>query len=130
MSMSVFETAITMAKIHEDLNEEAMLLSEINEHSLIVVDPYGRTTGIRPSPVEALALRMVIVYEPDVPTDEIIKGNEPAMMSEIGNLMDLEQVVSRCTTSTTNAASTVRASGVVKNLNEMTTVSTPANDMS
>ena len=75
-------------------------------------------------------MMMMIVYATDVPTDDIIKGNETAIMSEIGNLMDLEQVVSRCTTSTTNTASTVRASGVVKNLNEMTTVSTPMNDMS
>ena len=70
MSVNVFEPAITMAKLHEDPHEAAMLLSEINEHSLIVVDTDGRTTEIRPSPVEALALMMMIVYETDVPGDE------------------------------------------------------------
>ena len=110
MSVNVFEPAITMVKLHEELHEAAMLLSEINEHSLIVVDTDGRTTEIRPSPVEALMMMMMIVYATDVPTDDIIKGNEIAIMSEIGNLMDLEQVVSRCTTSTTSAASTVGAS--------------------
>jgi hypothetical protein len=106
-----------MVKLHEELHEAAMLLSEINEHSLIVVDTDGRTTEIRPSPVEALMM-MMIVYETDVPTDDIIKGNETAIMSEIGNLMDLEQVVSRCTTSTTSTASTVKASSVEVNIFE------------
>ena len=118
MSVNVFEPAITMVKLHEELHEAAMLLSEINEHSLIVVDTDGRTTEIRPSPVEALMMMMMIVYETDVPTDDIIKGNEPAIMSKIGNLMDLEQVVSRCTTSTTSTASTVQASSVEANVFE------------
>ena len=118
MSVNVFEPAITMVKLHEELHEAAMLLSEINEHSLIVVDTDGRTTEIRPSPVEALMMMMMIVYETDVPTDDIIKGNEPAIMSKIGNLMDLEQVVSRCTTSTTSTASTVKASSVEVNIFE------------
>ena len=118
MSVNVFEPAITMVKLHEELHEAAMLLSEINEHSLIVVDTDGRTTEIRPSPVEALALMMMIVNETDVPTDDIIQGNETAIMSKIGNLMDLEQVVSRCTTSTTSTASTVKASSVEVNIFE------------
>ena len=50
-----------------------------------------------------------------VPTDGIITGNEPANMPTIGILMDLEQVVSRCTTS---AASTVQASSVMANVFE------------
>jgi hypothetical protein len=57
-----------------------------------------------------------------VPTDGIITGNEPANMPTIGILMDLGQVVSRCTPSTTIIASTVRASGVVTNPNAMSTV--------
>ena len=122
---NVNEFNVPMDEVHEDLNA-AKLLSEINEHSLIVVDTYGRTTGIRPSPVEALALRMMIVYETDVPTDDIIKGNEPAIMSMIGNLTDLEQVVSRCTTSTTSTASTVLVC-LTKN---RSTVSTTANGVS
>ena len=119
MSVNVFEPAITMVKLHEELHEAAMLLSEINEHSLIVVDTDGRTTEIRPSPVEALMM-MMIVYATDVPTDDIIKGNEPAIMSKIGNLMDLEQVARRCTTSTTRTASTVTvtASSVEVNIFE------------
>ena len=130
MSVNVFEPAITMVKLHEELHEAAMrlgmLLSEINEHSLIVVDTYGRTTEIRPSPVEALMMMMMIVYATDVPTDDIIKGNEPAIMSMIGNLTDLEQVVSRCTTSTTSTASTVLVC-LTKN---RSTVSTTANGVS
>ena len=118
MSVNVFEPAITMVKLHEELHEAAMLLSEINEHSLIVVDTDGRTTEIRPSPVEALMMMMMIVYATDVPTDDIIKGNETAIMSKIGNLMDLAQVVSPCTTSTTNTASTVKASSVEVNIFE------------
>lgn len=86
-----------------------------NEH-LILIDTYGRATGVRTSPIDALALRMVmIVDEIDVKTDGIIKGNEPANMSTIGILMDLEQVVSRCTTS---AAQTVQASSVRANVFE------------
>jgi len=121
--MSVYEFNVPMDAVHEDQLNEAKLLSEINEHMKILLDPYGRTTEGRPSPVEALALRMMtVVYETDVPTDGIITGNEPANMSTSGILMSLEQVVSRCTPSTTNTASTVRASGVVTNPNEMSTV--------
>ena len=93
LGVNVFEPAITMVKLHEELHEAAMrlgmLLSEINEHSLIVVDTDGRTTEIRPSPVEALMMMMMIVYATNVPTDNIIKGNEPLTMSKIGTLMDL-----------------------------------------
>ena len=73
---------------------------------------------------------VMIVYETEVPVDDINKGNEPANMSTSGILMNLEQVVSRCTTSTTTTVSTVTASGVVTNLNEMSTVLTPTNDVS
>ena len=105
MGVDVFETAIPMAKVYADL-DEAQLLSKINEH-MNLIDTYGRATGVRTSPIEALALRMVmIVDETDVPVDGIVKGNAPTIRSEIGILMDLEQVVSRCTTS---AASTVTA---------------------
>ena len=63
-----------MNEVHQELNEPK-LLSEINEHMKILLDPYGRTTGVRPSPVEALALRMMmIVYETDLPVDGIVKG--------------------------------------------------------
>jgi hypothetical protein len=90
VKMNVFEPAIPMAEVHAEL-DEAKLLSEINEHMKILLDPYGRTTGVRPSPVEALALRMMmIVYETDLPVDGIVKGNEPTTMSEMGILMDLE----------------------------------------
>ena len=67
--------------------------------------------------------------ESTVPTDGIIKGNEPASMSTIGILMDLEQV-RPCTTSTASAASTVPTSSVKVNVHEMSTVSTQTNDMS
>jgi hypothetical protein len=71
---------------------------------------------MRTPPIEAVAVTMMmIVNEIDVQTDGIIKGNEPANMSTIGILMDLEQVVSRCTTS---AASTVEASSVEANVVE------------
>jgi hypothetical protein len=50
-----------------------------------------------------------------VPTDGIITGNEPANMPTIGILMDLEQVISRCTTSD---ASTVEASSMEANVVE------------
>ena len=111
---NVFETAIPMAKVYADL-DEAQLLSEINEH-MNLIDTYGRTTGMRTSPIEALVLRMVmIVDETDVPVDGIVKGNAPTIRSEMGILMDLEQVVSRCTTS---AASTVEASSVKANMVE------------
>ena len=54
LGVNVIEPAITMAKLHEDLqrslHEAAMLLSEINEHSLIVVDTDveadGRGAGV------------------------------------------------------------------------------------
>jgi hypothetical protein len=104
-------------EVHQELNEPK-LLSEINEH---LIDTYGRTTGVRTSPIEALALSMMMI-ETDVPVDGIVKGNEPTIMSEMGILMDLGQVVSRCTPSTTITASTVRASGVVTNPNAMSTV--------
>jgi hypothetical protein len=100
--------------VHEELNE-TKLLSEINEH-LIFIDAYGRATGVRTSPIEALALRMMMIEdETDLPVDGIVKGNEPTIMSEMGILMDLGQVVSRCTTS---AASTVEASSVKANVVE------------
>ena len=122
VELNVFAPAIPMAEVHEEL-DEVKLLSEINEHMAILLDPYGRTTGVRPSPVEALALIMVmIVDETDLPVDGIVKGNAPTTMSEMGILMDLEWVVSRCTPSTTITASTVRASGVVTNPNAMSTV--------
>ena len=90
VELNVFEPAIPMAEVHAEL-DKAKLLSEINEHMKILLDPYGRTTGVRPSPVEALALRMMmIVYETDLPMDGIVKGNEPTTMSEMGILMDLE----------------------------------------
>jgi hypothetical protein len=120
VELNVFEPAIPMAEVHEEL-DEAKLLSEINEHMTILIDTYGRTTGMRTSPIEALALSMMMI-ETDVPVDGIVKGNEPAIMSEMGILMDLGQVVSRCTPSTTITASTVRASGVVTNPNAMSTV--------
>ena len=99
-----------MNEVHQKLNEPK-LLSEINQH---LIDTYGRTTGVRTSPIEALALSMMMI-ETDVPVDGIVKGNEPTIMSEMGILMDLEQVVSRCTTS---AASTVAASSVKANMVE------------
>ena len=90
VELNVFEPAIPMAEVHAEL-DEAKLLSEINERMKILLDPYGRTTGARPSPVEALALRMMmIVYETDLPVDGIVKGNEPTTMTEMGILMDLE----------------------------------------
>jgi hypothetical protein len=90
VEVNVFKPAIPMATVYAD-QDEAQLLSEINEHMAILLDPYGRTTGVRPSPVEALALRMVmIVYKTDLPVDGIVKGNEPTTMSEMGILMDLE----------------------------------------
>jgi hypothetical protein len=62
---------------------------------------------------------MEIMDGSTVPTDGIITGNEPAneptIMSEMGILMDLEQVISR---STTSAASTVEASSVKANMVE------------
>ena len=137
--MNVFEN-VSVHEVHEELNEPK-LLSAINEHMNILTDTYGRTTGMRAPPIEALALRlMMIVDENDVPTDDmdgIIKGNEPANMSTIGILMDLEQV-RPCTTSTASAASTVPASSVEANVyvyvkvneHKMSTVSTPTNDMS
>jgi hypothetical protein len=122
VEVNVFKPAIPMATVYAD-QDEAQLLSEINEHMAILLDPYGRTTGVRTSPVEALALIMVmIVDETDLPVDGIVTGNEPTIMSEMGILMDLGQVVSRCTPSTTITASTVRASGVVTNPNAMSTV--------
>jgi hypothetical protein len=91
-------------------------LSEINEHMKILIDTYGRTTGMRAPPIEALALRMMtIMNEIDVQTDGIIKGDESANMTTDGILMDLEQVISR---STTSAASTVQASSVMANIFE------------
>jgi hypothetical protein len=47
--------------------------------------------------------------------DGIVKGNEPTIMSKMGILMDLEQVISR---STTSAASKVEASSVEANVVE------------
>jgi hypothetical protein len=85
-------------------------LIEINKHMIILIDTYGRTTGMRAPPIEALALRMMtIMNEIDVQTDGIIKGDESANMTTDGILMGLEQVISR---STTSAASTVQASSV------------------
>ena len=116
VELNVFEPAIPMAEVHEEL-DEAKLLSEINKHMIILVDPYGRTTGVRPSSVEALALSvMKIVYEYNVPTGDIFKGNEPANMSEMGNLMGLEQVVSRISTATTVEASSMEANVVEPNV--------------
>ena len=125
---NVNEFNVPMDEVHEDLNA-AKLLSEINEHMTVLIDTYGRTTGMRTPPIEALALRMMIVYETDVPTDDIIKGNEPAIMSMIGNLTDLEQVVSRCTTSTTSTTSTASTVLVCLTKNR-STVSTTANGVS
>jgi hypothetical protein len=59
---------------------------------------------------------MKIVYEYNVPTDNIFKGNEPANMSEMGNLMGLEQVVSRISTATTVEASSMEANVVEPNV--------------
>ena len=88
LGMNVFEN-VSVNEVHEELNE-TKLLSEINEH-LIFIDTYGRATGVRTSPIEALALIMVmIVDETDIPMDGIVKGNEPTIMSEMGILMDLE----------------------------------------
>jgi hypothetical protein len=71
---------------------------------------------MRAPPIEALALRMMtIMNEIDVQTDGIIKGDESANMTTDGILMDLEQVISR---STTSAASTVEASSVKANVVE------------
>jgi hypothetical protein len=120
VEVNVFKPAIPMATVYAD-QDEAQLLSEINEHMAILLDTYGRTTGVRTSPIEALALSMMMI-ETDVPVDGIVTGNEPTIMSEMGILMDLGQVVSRCTPSTTITASTVRASGVVTNPNAMSTV--------
>jgi hypothetical protein len=93
-------------------------LIEINKHMIILIDTYGRTTGMRAPPIEALALRMMtIMNEIDVQTDGIIKGDESANMTTDGILMDLEQV-HPCTTSTTSAASTVQASSVMANIFE------------
>jgi hypothetical protein len=115
LGMNVFEPAIPMAEVHAEL-DEAKLLSEINEHMNILIDTYGRTTGMRTPPIEAVALRMMtIVNEIDVQADGIINGNEPANMSTNGILMDLEQVISR---SATSAASTVEASSVKANVVE------------
>ena len=58
---------------------------------------------------------MEIMDGSTVPTDGIITGNEPANMPTIGILMDLEQVISRCTTSD---ASTVEASSMEANVVE------------
>ncbi len=130
--MSVYEFNVPMNEVHEvheDL-DEAKLLSEINKHMIILVDTYGRMTGMRAPPIEELALRMMMIVDKnDIPTDDmdgIIKGNEPANMSTIGILMDLEQV-RPCTAS---AASTVPTSSVKVNVHEMSTVSTQTNDMS
>jgi hypothetical protein len=116
LSRVVYYKNVSVNEVHEELNE-TKLLSEINEH-LIFIDTYGRATGVRtsPGPIEALALIMVmIVDETDIPMDGIVKGNEPTIMSEMGILMDLGQVVNRCTTS---AASTVQASSVMANVFE------------
>jgi hypothetical protein len=114
---NVNEFNVPMDEVHEDLNA-AKLLSEINEHMKILIDTYGRTTGMRAPPIEALALRMMtIMNEIDVQTDGIIKGDESANMTTDGILMDLEQV-HPCTTSTTSAASTVQASSVMANIFE------------
>ena len=53
LSVNVFETAIPMAKMSAGI--ETKLLSEINEHMTILIDTYGRTTGMRTPPIEALA---------------------------------------------------------------------------
>jgi hypothetical protein len=115
---NVNEFNVPVDEVHDDLNA-TKLLSEINEHMTILIDTYGRTTGMRTPPIEALALRMMmIVDENNVPTDDmddIVKGNEPANMSTTGILMDLEQV-HPCTTSTASAASTVPASSVEVNV--------------
>ena len=114
LGMNVFEN-VSVNEVHEELNEPE-LLSEINEHMNILIDTYGRTTGMRTPPIEAVALRMMtIVNEIDVQADGIINGNEPANMSTNGILMDLEQVISR---SATSAASTVEASSVKANVVE------------
>ena len=107
-----------MNEVHQEM-DEPKLLSEINEH---LIDTYGRTTGVRTSPIEALALSVMEVMDGStVPTDGIITGNEPTIMSEMGILMDLGQVVSRCTTS---AASTAPASSVVVYMHVTETVTT------
>ena len=48
---NVNEFNVPMDEVHEDLNA-AKLLSEIN----ILIDTYGRMTGVRTSPIEAVAL--------------------------------------------------------------------------
>ena len=53
--MSVYEFNVPMNEVHEDL-DEAKLLSEINKHMIILIDTYGRMTGVRTSPIEAVAL--------------------------------------------------------------------------
>ncbi len=53
--MSINEFNVPMNEVHEDL-DEAKLLSEINKHMIILIDTYGRMTGVRTSPIEAVAL--------------------------------------------------------------------------
>jgi hypothetical protein len=56
LGMNVFEN-VSVNEVHEELNEPK-LLSAINEHMNILTDTYGRTTGMRAPPIEALALRI------------------------------------------------------------------------
>jgi hypothetical protein len=105
-------------EVHQELNEPK-LLSEINEH---LIDTYGRTTGVRTSPIEALALSMMMI-ETDVPVDGIIAGDASGNMSTSGILVDLERV-HPCTTSTKSAASTAPASSVVVYMHVTETVTT------
>jgi hypothetical protein len=105
-------------EVHQELNEPK-LLSEINEH---LIDTYGRTTGVRTSPIEALALSMMMI-ETDVPVDGIIAGDASGNMSTSGILVDIERV-HPCTTSTKSAASTAPASSVVVYMHATETVTT------
>jgi hypothetical protein len=119
--MNVFEPAIPMAKVHADLND-----AQARKHiTTVVIALQCLPTSTSPSPAEAVELSALsvlkIVYEYNVPTDHIFKGNEPANLSKMGNLIDLEQVVSQISTATTVEAPSVEAN-VVVNPNEMSTV--------
>ena len=70
LSVNVFEPAITMAKLHEDLQEAAMLLSEVNEHSLIVVRRCNTSTTSAASTVGASKSMEPNVYVTETMTTE------------------------------------------------------------
>jgi hypothetical protein len=120
VEVNVFKPARPMATVYADQElNEPKLLSEINEH---LIDTYGRTTGVRTSPIEALALSMMMI-ETDVPVDGIIAGDASGNMSTSGILVDLERV-HPCATSTKSAASTAPASSVVVYMHVTETVTT------